>query len=141
LMLVAAASWVWGEMLNNIYVVLFIKGRIVLSVWPIYTLFVFRLTRCIHNKQIIQNCSLLFVVDLNYFNNLNHGYDSDLFWKIQGISNYLLTPIKLRKHLKKFQYWTLYIGIVVNRISFQVLFFMQNCPSLVKTILGQPEKA
>jgi hypothetical protein len=31
-MLVAAASWVWGEMLNNIYVVLFIKGRIVLSV-------------------------------------------------------------------------------------------------------------
>jgi hypothetical protein len=72
---------------------------------------------------------------------LNHGYDSDLFWKIQGISNYLLTPIKLRKHLKKFQYWTLYIGIVVNRISFQVLFFMQNCPSLVKTILGQPEKA
>jgi hypothetical protein len=29
----------------------------------------------------------------------------------------------------------------VNRISFQVLFFMQNCPSLVKTILGQPEKA
>jgi len=31
-MLVAATSWVWGEMLNNIYVVLFIKGRIVLSV-------------------------------------------------------------------------------------------------------------
>jgi hypothetical protein len=31
-MLVAAVSWVWGEMLNNIYVVLFIKGRIVLSV-------------------------------------------------------------------------------------------------------------
>jgi hypothetical protein len=31
-MLVAAASWVWREMLNNIYVVLFIKGRIVLSV-------------------------------------------------------------------------------------------------------------
>jgi hypothetical protein len=54
--------------LNNIYVVLFIKGRIVLSVWPIYTLFVFRLTQCIHNKQIIQNCSLLFVFDLNYFN-------------------------------------------------------------------------
>jgi hypothetical protein len=44
-MLVAAASWVWGEMLNNIYVVLFIKGKIVLSVWPIYTLFVFRLTK------------------------------------------------------------------------------------------------
>jgi hypothetical protein len=31
-MLVAAASWVWGEMLNNIYVVLFSEGRIVLSV-------------------------------------------------------------------------------------------------------------
>jgi hypothetical protein len=31
-MLVAAASWVWGEMLNNIYLVLFIKGRIVFSV-------------------------------------------------------------------------------------------------------------
>jgi hypothetical protein len=55
-------------LLNNIYVVLFIKGRIVLSVWPIYTLFVFRLRLCIHNKQIIQNCSLLFVFDLNYFN-------------------------------------------------------------------------
>jgi hypothetical protein len=69
-MLVAAASWVWGEMLNNIYVILFIKGKIVLSVWPIYTLFVFRLTQCIHNKQIIQNRSLLFVFDLNYFNNI-----------------------------------------------------------------------
>jgi hypothetical protein len=32
LMLIAVASWVWGEMLNNIYVVLFIKGRIILSV-------------------------------------------------------------------------------------------------------------
>jgi hypothetical protein len=31
-MLVAAASLVWGEMLNNIYLVLFIKGRIVFSV-------------------------------------------------------------------------------------------------------------
>jgi len=31
-MLVAVASWVWGEMLNNIYLVLFIKGRIVFSV-------------------------------------------------------------------------------------------------------------
>jgi hypothetical protein len=31
-MLVAAASWVWGEMLNNIYLVLFIKGRIVFSI-------------------------------------------------------------------------------------------------------------
>jgi hypothetical protein len=29
---VAAASWVWGEMLNNIYLILFIKGRIVFSV-------------------------------------------------------------------------------------------------------------
>jgi hypothetical protein len=64
-MLVAAASWVWGEMLNNIYVVLFIKGRIVLSVWPIYTLFVFRLRPCIHNIQIIQNSSLLSLFDLN----------------------------------------------------------------------------
>jgi hypothetical protein len=68
-MLVDAVSWVWGEMLNNIYIVLFIKGTIVLSVWPIYTLFVFRLTQCIHNKQIIQNRSLLFVFDLNCFNN------------------------------------------------------------------------
>jgi hypothetical protein len=32
LMLVAAASWVWGEMLNNIYVDLFIKGRIIFLV-------------------------------------------------------------------------------------------------------------
>jgi hypothetical protein len=32
LMHVAAASWVWGEMLNNIYVVLFIKDRIILLV-------------------------------------------------------------------------------------------------------------
>ena len=63
--LVVAASWVWGKMLNNIYVALFIKGRIVLSVWPIYTLFVFGLRLCIHNKQIIQNCSLLFVFDLS----------------------------------------------------------------------------
>jgi len=55
-------------LLNNIYVVLFIKGKIVLSVWPIYTLFVFRLTQSIHNKQIIQNRSLLFVFDLNCFN-------------------------------------------------------------------------
>jgi hypothetical protein len=31
-MLVAAALWVWGEMLNNIYLVLFIKGIIVFSV-------------------------------------------------------------------------------------------------------------
>jgi hypothetical protein len=31
-MLVDAASWVWGEMLSNIYLVLFIKGRIVFSV-------------------------------------------------------------------------------------------------------------
>ena len=31
-MLIDAASWVWGEMLNNIYVVLFIKGIIVLSI-------------------------------------------------------------------------------------------------------------
>jgi hypothetical protein len=31
-MLVVAASWVLGEMLNNIYLVLFIKGRIVFSV-------------------------------------------------------------------------------------------------------------
>jgi hypothetical protein len=31
-MLVAAASWVLEEMLNNIYLVLFIKGRIVFSV-------------------------------------------------------------------------------------------------------------
>jgi hypothetical protein len=40
-MLVAAASWVWGEMLNNIYVVLFIKGRILLLVWPIYILYLY----------------------------------------------------------------------------------------------------
>jgi hypothetical protein len=64
-MLVAAASWVWGEMLNNIDVILFIKGRIVLSVWPIYTLFVFRLRLCINNIQIIQNSSLLSLFDLN----------------------------------------------------------------------------
>jgi hypothetical protein len=64
-MLVAAASWVWGEMLNNIYVVLFINGRIVLSVWPIYTLFVFRLRLCIYNIKIIQNSSLLSLFDLN----------------------------------------------------------------------------
>jgi hypothetical protein len=64
-MLVAAALWVWGEMLNNIYVVLFINGRIVLSVWPIYTLFVFRLRLCIHNIQIIQNSSLLSLFNLN----------------------------------------------------------------------------
>jgi hypothetical protein len=31
-MLVAAASWVWEEILNNIYLVLFIKGIIVFSV-------------------------------------------------------------------------------------------------------------
>jgi len=31
-MLVDATLWVWGEMLNNIYLVLFIKGRIVFSV-------------------------------------------------------------------------------------------------------------
>ena len=31
-MLVVATSWVWGEMLNNIYVVLFIKGRIILLI-------------------------------------------------------------------------------------------------------------
>jgi hypothetical protein len=31
-MLVAAASWVWGEMLNNIYLVLFIKGIILFPV-------------------------------------------------------------------------------------------------------------
>jgi hypothetical protein len=31
-MLVAVASWVWREMLNNIYLVLFIKGIIVFSV-------------------------------------------------------------------------------------------------------------
>jgi hypothetical protein len=49
-------------LLNNIYVVLFIKGRIILSVWPIYTLFVFRLRLCIHNIQIIQNSSLLFSI-------------------------------------------------------------------------------
>jgi hypothetical protein len=30
--LVTAASWVWGEMLSNIYLVLFIKGRIIFSV-------------------------------------------------------------------------------------------------------------
>jgi hypothetical protein len=64
-MLVAAASWVWGGMLNNIYVVLFIKGRIILSVWPIYTLFVFRLRLSIHNIQIIQNSSLISFFDLN----------------------------------------------------------------------------
>ena len=64
-MLVAAASWVWREMLNNIYIVLFIKGRIVLSVWPIYILFVFRLRLSIHNIQIIQNSSLLSFFDLN----------------------------------------------------------------------------
>jgi hypothetical protein len=64
-MLVVAASWVWGEMLNNIYVVLFIKGIIVLSIWPIYTLFVFRLRLSIHNILIIQNSSLLSFFDLN----------------------------------------------------------------------------
>lgn len=32
LMLVDAASWVWEEMLSNIYLVLFIKGKIVFSV-------------------------------------------------------------------------------------------------------------
>jgi hypothetical protein len=31
-MLVDVASWIWGEMLSNIYLVLFIKGRIVFSV-------------------------------------------------------------------------------------------------------------
>jgi hypothetical protein len=31
-MLLTAALWVWEEMLNNIYLVLFIKGRIVFSV-------------------------------------------------------------------------------------------------------------
>jgi len=31
-MLVDAAWWVWGEMLSNIYLVLFVKGRIVFSV-------------------------------------------------------------------------------------------------------------
>jgi len=31
-MLVDVASWVWGEMLSNIYLVLFIKGKIVFSV-------------------------------------------------------------------------------------------------------------
>jgi len=36
-------------LLNNIYVVLFIKDRIILSVWPIYTLFVFKLKLSIHN--------------------------------------------------------------------------------------------
>jgi hypothetical protein len=35
-------------------------------------LFVFRLRLSIHNIQIIQNSSLLFVFDLNYFNNLEH---------------------------------------------------------------------
>jgi hypothetical protein len=64
-MLVAAALWVWGEMLNNIYVVLFIKGRIVLSVWPIYTLFIFRLKPSIHNIQFIHNSSLLSLFNLN----------------------------------------------------------------------------
>jgi hypothetical protein len=66
-MLVAAALWVWGEMLNNIYVVLFIKA---FSLTYIYTLFVFRLRLSTHNKQIIQNSSLLFVFYLNYFNSL-----------------------------------------------------------------------
>jgi len=47
---------------KNIYVVLFIKGRIVLSVWPIYILFVFRLRLSIHNILIIQNSSLLFFI-------------------------------------------------------------------------------
>jgi hypothetical protein len=31
-MLLVVALWVWGEMLNNIYLVLFIKGRIIVSV-------------------------------------------------------------------------------------------------------------
>jgi hypothetical protein len=64
-MLVAAASWVWGEMLNNIYVVLFIKSRIVFLVWLIYTLFVFKLRLYIHNIQIIQNSNLLSLFDLS----------------------------------------------------------------------------
>jgi hypothetical protein len=39
--------------LNNIYIVLFIKSRIVLSVWPIYILFVFSLRLNIYNIKII----------------------------------------------------------------------------------------
>jgi hypothetical protein len=39
--------------LNIIYIVLFIKSRIVLSVWPIYILFVFSLRLNIYNIKII----------------------------------------------------------------------------------------
>jgi hypothetical protein len=38
------------SMLNNIYIILFIKNKIILSLLLIYILFIFRLTQCIYNK-------------------------------------------------------------------------------------------
>jgi hypothetical protein len=114
-MLVAATSWVWGEMLNNIYVVLFIKGRIVLSVWPIYTLLVFRLTLCIHNKQIIQNCSLLFVVDFNYFNSKHSWYHC---WRIKmDLSSLFRTIFYMQKVIFSVYRTLIYIISCMQNLS------------------------
>jgi len=119
------------SLLNNIYLVLFIKGRIVLLVWPIYTLFVFRLRQAFIIYRLFKMvASFLYLISINltwyqswfYETRLNPKYKfADLTFAKFGISSVstiilvFCLPFSFCNLVFVFSFWKLVLcfGVIV----------------------------